>query len=150
RATWPSMEPVTATVNRAAMPLGAPDEMTADLFPNSISQMEGHDNGLQDVFDAAVALSKSFCVVPFSPSADATSLDICHSRAWPDSKPARFGLNRIGVDFTKYPDILDNRRFDAGLYDIYYAPDNIRELRTVILCTPDELQVGENGLAVAA
>lgn len=69
----------------------------------------------------------------------------CYVRDTPDIKTPEFGLQRFGMDFSRYPDFPEVDR--AGLYanDIYYWRDERGNLRTIILCTAEEAKTVDDG-----
>lgn len=78
-----------------------------------------------------LSFTKRVCVP--APPAHAT----CHEMRALDRKPPRFGLKRIGVDFSQFSDLPkeEYRHYD----DIYYTPELGGGLETYIKCTADEM-----------
>ena len=115
-----------------------------DSFKATNPLMDGeHYNALQHNLKMSIEQLKHVCIAPpvlFNP--DGTSNHaVCHDRERPDEKPSRFGLKRMGVDFTKYPDLPKEQYGDLFKNDIYYAPDVGKELQTVISCDAEEVDV---------
>lgn len=101
-----------------------------------------HYDMLQQQYDAAVKRAKQVCITPIPPS---RAVAICHDREQPDVKPPQYGLQRVGIDFKKYPHIPEVELAWTGNEDIYYKRSPSGELQAVILCTPEELKAVDTG-----
>jgi hypothetical protein len=69
----------------------------------------------------------------------------CYKREAPDVKSSKFGLQRLGVDFAKYPDFPEQERSGLPERDIYYSRRSDGALQTVILCMAEEAKTIEDG-----
>ena len=106
----------------------------------AIEDWEGrHYNALQSKFDMAMDWSANhLCVGVMAQSH-------CYKREAPDVKPPKFGLQRMGVDFSKYPDFPEQDRSGLPERDIYYLRGPDGSLQTVILCMAEEAKTIEDG-----
>lgn len=98
-----------------------------------------HYNALQADYDIAIEWStKRLCVGLMAQSR-------CFTRDAADVKPAKYGLQRLGVDFSKYPDLPVQDRSGLPEQDIYYLRGPKGDLQTVILCAAEESKTVEDG-----
>jgi hypothetical protein len=141
QALWPGLEPNEPAI-RGEMSVGGGGRMMMMLLSSSaVESSEGlHYDSLQSAFDIAVNWSaKDLCLSPlelhnYAPGARTK----CYPRAAPDSKAPEFGLDRLGVDFQKYPDIPEKSRYGMAEQDIYYQRGADGKLQVVILCNAEE------------
>jgi hypothetical protein len=95
-------------------------------------------DALQAEFRSAVMSSRDLCFSDGPPRQ-------CYLRDNADVKTPKFGRQRLGVDFSKYPELPENRRWGMQAKDIYFQRDPNGELVTVILCTPEEAKTTDDG-----
>ena len=97
-----------------------------------------HYNALESEFEVALDASvQMVCVGVMAQSR-------CYKRHAADVKPAKYGLQRLGVDFSKYPDFPELDRSGLPERDIYYLRAPTGDLDTVILCTAEEAKTVED------
>jgi hypothetical protein len=146
-ALWPGLVPDHET-NRAEFEVaGGGSRITALIHSAAIEDFDHHKySALQSAFDIAIDFStKMLCVAPYeqvNKSQDAKA--ICYSRDVADTKPPKFGLQRLGVDFAKYPDIPEAARHDMMENGIYFARNQAGELTTVITCMAEEAKTSDD------
>jgi hypothetical protein len=130
-AQWPNLEP-SANQDRELQPHGA--FMQTLLTARAIGSYRGQTiNALENAFDGAVVLStQGPCGLRVGAGAE------CREPKEADVKPAKFGLQRRGVDFNKHPEIPEAARGGMPQRDIYFLRDDGGSLKTVILCTAEE------------
>jgi hypothetical protein len=130
-ALWPNLEP-SANQDSELQPHGA--FMQTMLTARALGSYRGKTiNALENAFDAAVILStQGPCGLMVGSDGG------CKERKEADVKPAKFGLQRQGVDFNKHPDIPEVARAGMPQRDIYYLRDDGGSLKAVILCTAEE------------
>jgi hypothetical protein len=132
-ALWPNLEP-SANQDSEFYPHGA--FMQTMLTARALGSYRGQTiNALENAFDAAVTLStQGDCGLVVGAKGGGG----CKERKEGDVKPAKFGLQRRGVDFNKHPDIPEAARGAMSQRDIYYLRDDGGSLQTLILCTAEE------------
>jgi hypothetical protein len=136
RAIWPELEPAGTDAPAFDRPRGA---MSAVLTSGAVETFNGeHFDALQEEFRSAVTGSKFLCFNEGPPQQ-------CYVRENADEKPSKFGLQRLGVDFSKYPELPEDRRWAMQAQDIYFQREPNGELLTVILCTPEEAKTSDDG-----
>jgi hypothetical protein len=144
-ALWPGLEPQTIA-NRAEFNIGGGGRLMMALLQSSaVETFENKDyNALQAAYDVAVKFSTEMLCVPLAMGPPYTTFDKhpCYKRAQPDVKSPQFGLQRVGVDFSKYPDMMGRLRYSLAQNDIYYARDSEGQLQIVIWCTAEESEAG--------
>jgi hypothetical protein len=105
---------------------------------------ERHFDAMQMVFDLAINDSvHNLCVTKVE--SDGGSHAHCFTRESPDVKQPKFGLLRIGVDFSKYPNFPEGERSILHARDIFYSRDGQGRLKTVILCDAEEAKTIADG-----
>jgi hypothetical protein len=135
RAMWPNLEPAGTDVGFDR----PPGVMTAILSSGAVETFEGeHFDALQTELRSAVMLSRDLCFNEGPPRQ-------CYRRDDADVKPSRFGLQHLGVDFSKYPELPEEYRSRMQGDDIYFQRDPSGQLVTVILCTAEEAKTAEDG-----
>ena len=147
-ALWPDMAPDVAETHKEFGVPGGGRQLTVLLQSGAVEDYGGkHYDALQSWFEIAVKDSMHLCITPPAPyNLDGTPANVkCYERSYPDKKPPKFGLERIGVDFSKYPDFPVDQR--NGLYqdDILFSDKVDAERRTVILCMAEEARTVEDG-----
>ncbi len=136
RAIWPDLLPAGTDAPAFDRPPGA---MAAILTSGAVESFKGeHFNALQAEFRSAIMLSRELCFREGPPRK-------CYRRDDADVKPSKFGLQRLGVDFSKYPELPEDQRAGTEAEDIYFQRDGRGELVTLILCTPEEAKTKEDG-----
>jgi hypothetical protein len=136
RATWPDLAPAGTDAPTFNRPSGA---IAAILTSGAVESFKGeHFDALQTEFRSAIMLSRDLCFSEGPPRK-------CYRRDDADVKPSKFGLQRLGVDFSKYPELPEDRRAGMEAEDIYFQRDGKGELVTIILCTPEEVKTKEDG-----
>jgi hypothetical protein len=136
RAIWPDLEPAGTDVPAFNRPSRA---MTAILTSGAVETLQGeHFDALQEQLRSAIMLSRDLCFSEGPPRR-------CYRRDNADVKESRFGLQRLGVDFSKYPELPEDQRSAAQAEDIYFQRDPSGDLVTIILCTPEEAKTTEDG-----
>lgn len=130
-ARWPNLDP-TANYDSSYWPHGA--FMQTLLQARALGSYRGQTiNTLENAFDNAVAMStQSLC------RAGSGAKGGCNGPKEGDVKPAKFGLQRLGVDFNQHPEVPAAAWQDMSQRDIYYLRDDGGTLRTVIFCTAEE------------
>jgi hypothetical protein len=147
-ALWPGLVPDTGGNHAEFNQPGGGRLMMALLHSGAIENF-GHTrfNALQSEFEIAVKFStEDVCITPMDlHNGKGVQKAKCYDRNAPDIKSAKYGLDRLGVNFSRYPDFPEIDR--SGLYesDIYYSRDPSGELRTVILCTAEEAKTVDDG-----
>jgi hypothetical protein len=147
-ALWPGLVPENRENHHEFNQPGGGRQMLALLQSGAVDGgSPTHQNALQTAFDVAVDFSTNhLCVAPMAlASAAKDGKPKCYERKAPDAKPAKYGLDRLGVDFSKYPDIPEATRDGIFFRDIYYARDASGNLKTVILCTAEEKKTSDDG-----
>jgi hypothetical protein len=139
RAIWPDLDPASADAHEFNQPR-APGAMGAILTSGAVETFKGeHFDALQAELHSAIILSTlNLCISEEAPRE-------CYRRNNADVKPSKFGLQRVGVDFSKYPDFPDDKRSGMAAEDIYFQRDPNGELVTIILCTAEEAKTAEDG-----
>lgn len=150
RALWPDMVPRTEANRDEFRVPGGGRELHVLMRSGAIEDFEGkHYDRLRNSLNVHINAAKHVCFLPPIPPAPPFVTEpikaICHDRDWPDEKPSRFGLKRLGIDFAKFPDIPVEQYHDLLKNDIYYAPDMGSGLRTVITCNAEEEKTIEDG-----
>lgn len=147
-ALWPDLKSDGAQIHRESAVPGGGRLMSVLVDSGAVEDYGGrHYDSLKLAFDLATESStQHLCVPPMEQAEyDQNTKTKCYPRDSPDAKPSKFGLNRVGVDFTKYPDIPQAARFDPNAQDIYYIRGSDGRLQTIILCTPEEAKTVEDG-----
>jgi hypothetical protein len=71
----------------------------------------------------------------------------CYRRNAPDVKSSQYGLERVGVDFSKYPAFPEADRTSLETQDVYFLRDPTGAVSTLILCTAEEAKTAPDGPA---
>jgi len=127
---------------------GGGRRMIALIHSGAIEEFNGHYyNALRSAYDSAIYRStKMLCVAPFEqPNKAQDAKAKCYPRDSADIKPPKFGLNRVGVDFSKYPDIPETARHDLMENDIFFSYNKKGELDSVITCMAEEAKTVDDG-----
>jgi hypothetical protein len=139
RAIWPDLEPGSPDAHEFNLPR-APGAMGAILTSGAVETFKGEQfDGLQAELHSAIILSTLNLCISEEPPRN------CYRRNNADVKPSKFGLQRVGVDFSKYPDFPDDKRSGTAADDIYFQRNPNGELITIILCTAEEAKTAEDG-----
>jgi hypothetical protein len=139
-ALWPGMV-TSSSDNRGDFNVAGGGRLMRVLVDSAaIEDWEGHHyDALQSIFDIALDRSvNGLCVGVMAQSH-------CYKREAADVKPAKYGLDRAGVDFAKYPDFPESDRSAYPERDIYYLRGPDGALQTVILCMAEEAKTVEDG-----
>jgi hypothetical protein len=71
----------------------------------------------------------------------------CYRRNAPDVKSSQYGLERVGVDFSKYPAFPEVDRSALETRDVYFLREPTGVVSTLILCTAEEAKTAADGPA---
>ena len=71
----------------------------------------------------------------------------CYQRNTPDVKSSQYGLERVGVDFSKYPAFPEADRTSLETQDVYFLREPTGVVSTLILCTAEEAKTAPDGPA---
>ncbi|MDP9013739.1 MAG: hypothetical protein M3O41_14010 [Pseudomonadota bacterium] len=71
----------------------------------------------------------------------------CYFRNAPDVKSPKYGLERIGVDFSKYPAFPEVDRSEFETRDVYFLREPTGVVSTLIHCTAEESKTAADGPA---
>jgi hypothetical protein len=71
----------------------------------------------------------------------------CYARNAPDVKAPKYGLERIGVDFSKYPTFPEADRSAFETQDVYFLREPTGAVSTLIQCTAEESKTAADGPA---
>jgi hypothetical protein len=71
----------------------------------------------------------------------------CYRRNGPDVKSSQFGLERVGVDFSKYLAFPEVDRSTTAAQDVYFLRESTGLVSTLILCTAEEAKTERDGPA---
>jgi hypothetical protein len=139
-ALWPELVPDNGANHGEFNLPGGGRIMMALIHSAAIEDYEHrHYNALQADYDIAIESStKRLCVGVMAQSR-------CYKRETADAKPSQFGLQRLGVDFSKYPDFPEQDRSGLPERDIYYLRGPGGDLETVILCMAEESKTVDDG-----
>jgi hypothetical protein len=139
-ALWPGLVPDNGANHGEFNQPGGGRLMMALIHSGAIENYEHrYYNSLQAEYDIAIESStKRLCVGLMAQSR-------CYKREAADVKPPQFGLQRVGVDFSKYPDFPEKDRSGFPERDIYYLRGLNGDLQTVILCMAEESRTVEDG-----
>jgi len=139
-ALWPGLVPDNGANHGEFNLPGGGRLMMALIHAGAIEDYEHrHYNALQADYDIAIESStKGLCVGVMAQSR-------CYRRQAADVKPPKFGLQRLGVDFSRYPDFPEQDRSGLPEQDIYYLRGPSGDLETVILCMAEESKTVEDG-----
>jgi hypothetical protein len=145
RALWPGLESDNGKNRGEFNQPGGGRLMRALLHSGAIDDFsERHFDATQLRFDVAIDESvHDLCVTQVKSGGRRNSQ--CYVRDAADVKKPKFGLLRLGVDFSKYPDFPESARSDIYARDIYYLRDAQGKLKTVILCTAEEAKTAADG-----
>jgi hypothetical protein len=143
-ALWPGLVTMTNDNAQEFKVLGGGREMRFLMDSAARYNKDGRRiDRLQTKYDVAVKFSTEMMCVGIMAKSH------CYKRETPDIKQSEYGLQRLGVDFSKYPDFPDTERAGMAENDIYYVRASNRELLTVITCTAEEAQVNPNRLPLS-
>jgi len=135
-AIWPDLRAAGSDAPAFDRPRGT---MGAILTSGAVETFEGeHFDALQAELRSAIMRSRDLCFSEGPPRQ-------CYLRENADVKPSRFGLQRLGVDFSKYPELPEDQRWGMQAEDIYFQRDSNGDLLTVILCTAEEARTADDG-----
>lgn len=150
-AKWPELAPDSAVIHHAVESKD-PSLVLALIESGARAEFNGKNyDRLQIAFDIAFDdSSKHICVLPYEWSTQPhPTQPECLERQAPDVKTPEFGLNRIGVDFSKYPNIPNDARKGLHADDLYYLRGEDGRLLTFIQCAAIE-RAPDNRLDVDA
>src|SRR5882672_6232206 len=104
-ALWPGLVADNKTNHAEFEVAGGGSRIIALMHSAAVEDFDHHKyDALQSAFDIAINFStKNLCVAPYEQlhkSQDAKAT--CYTRDAADTKPPKFGLRRLGVDFAKY------------------------------------------------
>jgi hypothetical protein len=144
-AQWPEFGPASSVDSSYLVPHGA--TMQTLIEPRAISDYYGQPmNKLEYAFDITVETARrEACSADVRANSGPVTQFFCQTAHDLDTKPEKFGLKRIGIDFKKYSDYPEKNRGGMSLRDIYYLRDSEDHLQTIILCTAEEAQVPDDG-----
>lgn len=144
-ALWPGLVPDNGANHDEFNRPGGGRLMMALLHSGAIDNFgHWHIDALQVQLDLAVDDSAHhLCVTPMELGSGTQAR--CYNRKAPDVKSSRFGLQRLGVDFSKYPNFSEIARADLHARDIYYSRDAAGSLKTVIVCSAEEAKTADDG-----
>jgi len=139
-ALWPGMITETNGNRQEFQVAGGGRVMRMLMRSAAVEDWQGrHFDALQNTFDVALkASTQRMCVGIMAASH-------CYKRTASDVKSSKFGLQRQGVDFAKYPDFPIEERSGLPERDIYYARGPSGELLTVIWCMAEEAKTVDDG-----
>jgi len=140
-ALWPEMALHTRANDAEFQKIVSGRVIHASVDSGAIRTVDGkYYDPLQRKFSIALNGAKHVCIAPYdlSNAHATTGQALCHDRDWPDEKPPKFGLKRLGVDFKKYPDAPVTDYGSISNEDIFYAPGLGDEMRTLITCPAEE------------
>ncbi len=69
----------------------------------------------------------------------------CYRRNAPDVKSSQYGLERVGVDFNKYPALPEVDRSALDARDVYFLRGPTGVVSTLIVCTAEEAKTAADG-----
>jgi hypothetical protein len=69
----------------------------------------------------------------------------CYRRNAPDVKSSQYGLERVGVDFSKYPGLPEVDRSALDARDVYFLRGPTGAVSTLIVCTAEEAKTAADG-----
>jgi hypothetical protein len=69
----------------------------------------------------------------------------CYRRNAPDVKSSQYGLERVGVDFSKYPALPEVDRSALNARDVYFLRGPTDAVSTLIVCTAEEAETAADG-----
>jgi hypothetical protein len=69
----------------------------------------------------------------------------CYQRNAPDVKSSQYGLERVGVDFSKYPAFPEVDRSALDARDVYFLRGPTGAVSTLIICTAEEAKTAADG-----
>ena len=139
-ALWPGLIPDNGENHSEFNQPGGGGLMVTLIHSAAIEDYEGrHYNALESEFNVALDSSKNrLCVGVMAESR-------CYKRVAADVKSGKYGLKRLGVDFSKYPDFPVQDRSGLAERDIFYLRGPTGDLQTVILCMSEESKTVEQG-----
>ena len=94
-----------------------------------------------------VRSAKRFIRLGFLFVSETTDPRTCYQRNTPDVKSSQYGLERVGVDFSKYPAFPEADRTSLETQDVYFLRDPTGVVSTLILCTAEEAKTASDGPA---
>jgi hypothetical protein len=139
-ALWPGLIFENAANHEEFNRPGGGRLMMAHVQSAAIEEFaQHHYDALQSEFDIAIKSSiEMMCTGVMAQSK-------CFKRDGADEKPSKYGLNRLGIDFAKYPDFPERDRSGQPERDVYYLRSPNGDLSTVILCMAEEAKTVEDG-----
>ncbi|MFZ6653941.1 hypothetical protein [Undibacterium sp. TJN19] len=152
-AFWPDMAPLDEMKWLAQPAHDKSLQVYALLQLSAIDIYDGVNvNRLQYDFKTFSVNLNNVCYYPKVEKNERGLIDaaICSNREQVDAKPARYGLERIGIDFSHYPVIPRSQYGDIFKDDVYFSYDEKKNLNTVIRCTAEEAEASGNGLQAPA
>jgi hypothetical protein len=143
-ALWPELAPDVESIRHEWDVPGGGRLQRMLLTSAAIAESEGkHYNLLQSHYSVAVEFSDDMLCIPpmYMPEEHREPHAKCFKRDAPDNKPPQYGLKRVGVDFSKYPEIPPEVMRMLAADDIYTDRSSDGELKTVIICTAEEADI---------
>jgi hypothetical protein len=136
-AIWPSLSLDDAPEIRRAFESNKDGRLMVALLQSGATADFGGKrfNSLDIAFNVAYGNAKLPVCLPAEVSRTGERHQRCVPRNAPDLKPAEFGLERIGLDFSKHPGIPDKvREHDLFADDLYFKKDAAGHLLVFIQC----------------
>jgi hypothetical protein len=143
-ALWPELNP-PADYDSALFPRGS--AMQALIQPRAVASFRGQPiNKLESDFDITIDMARrGTCSSEVLARSGPVTQYLCQKTHKFDSKPDKFGLQRVGIDFKKYSDYSEKNRGGIPQRDMYYLRDREGHLQTSIACTAEEADTHEDG-----
>ena len=116
-----------------------PNAMGTFISSGAVEEGSQPDNELQYSFRQQTYLAGTpLCFGNDSPQT-------CYRRNGPDVKSSQYGLERVGVDFSKYPAFPEVDRSTIEAQDVYFLREPAGVVSTLILCTAEEATMAPGG-----
>jgi hypothetical protein len=140
-AMWPNLAPMSSDWHEL-YERRDPNRMATTLTSGAV-EGEGsqRSDALQDLFHQEIYTAGiNLCFGNDQPRT-------CYRRNTPDLKSSQYGLERIGVDFSKYPAFPEVDRSAIETRDVYFLREPTGVVSTLILCTAEEAKTAADGPA---
>jgi hypothetical protein len=140
-AMWPNLGPMSSDWHEFNEHRD-PNAMAATLTSGAVErQGDQRSDALQGWFDQLTyQVGINLCFGNDQPRK-------CYARNAPDVKSSQYGLERIGVDFSKYPAFPEVDRSALETRDVYFLREPTGVVLTLIHCTAEEAKTAADGPA---
>jgi hypothetical protein len=139
-AMWPDLRPMSSDWHEFNQHL--PNAMAATVRSGAI---EGEGNQGSDMLQDSFRQETYTAGIPLCFGNDQSRT--CYRRNAPDVKSSQYGLERVGVDFSKYPAFPEVDRSALDTQDVYFLRGPTGVVSTLILCTAEEAKTAADGPA---